>query len=155
LSVKDPVGSTIPAFPHESEEGSKRPSFVVRQDTRDILPNDPAGANSSSQRKELKREVAARIVQSEALSCDAEGLAGGASDKKVNWSNVVLLNLSEVAEHRREVLARGPAVVVIDRHSAEAMLKDGPRELVDLAYAGAFPSERLPCGRGRLDPTAH
>ena len=43
----------------------------------------------------LKREVAARIIQSKALSGDGEGLAGCAADKKVNCSISVFLNRSE------------------------------------------------------------
>jgi hypothetical protein len=140
LSVKGSVGPPKPAFPHESEDGSKRPSVIVRQNAGDIFPDDPGGANSLSQREELKREVAARIVQSEALSRDAEGLAGGSANKKVNWSDMVGLDLGEVAEEGGEVLALLPAMVVIDRHGSEAVLQDGPRELVDLADAGAFPA---------------
>lgn len=155
LSVKDSVGPPKPALPHEPEDGSKRPSFIVRQDAGDILPYDPGGANSFSQSEELKREVAARIVQSEALSCDREGLAGGSANKKVNWSDMVGLDLCEVAKERGEVLARLPAMVGVDRHSAAAMLKDGARELVDLADAGAFPAQGLPCYRGGLYSTAH
>lgn len=155
LSVKGSVGPPKPAFPHEPEDGSKRPSVIVRQNAGDIFPDDPVGANSLSQREELKREVAARIVQAEALSCDAEGLAGGSANKKVNWSDMVGLDLCEVAEKGGEVLAGLPAVVIFDRHGAEAVLQDGARELVDLAHAGAFPAQGLPCHARRFDPAAH
>ena len=141
LSVQDPVSPSLePAFCQEPEEGSKRLSSVMRQESGDIFVNDPGGANSSSQRQKFKREVAARIVQSEALSRDAEGLAGGSANKKVNWSDMVGLDFREVAKERGEVLAWLPAMVVLDRHGSEAMLQDGARELVDLADAGAFPA---------------
>jgi hypothetical protein len=76
-------------------------------------------------------------------------LAGGSANKKVNWSDMMGLDLGEVAEKRCEVLAGLPAVVILDRHGSEAVLQDGARELVDLADAGAFPAERMPsdgCG---------
>jgi hypothetical protein len=49
LSVKNPVGEPIPELCQPSEEGSKRPSSVTRQDTGDIFPNDPARLRSRSQ----------------------------------------------------------------------------------------------------------
>jgi hypothetical protein len=89
--------------------------------------------------------------------CDGRSCwkAGGASDKKVNWSDMVGLNLGEIAEKGGEVLAGGPAMVVVDRHGAETMLKHGPRKLVDLADARAFPSEGLPSDRGGLNAAAN
>jgi hypothetical protein len=84
LSVKNPVGDPVPELPQEPEHGSKRPSSVIRQDAGDVLPNHPAGAKASSQGNELKREVPARIIQSEALSGDAERLARCSSDQKLD-----------------------------------------------------------------------
>jgi hypothetical protein len=43
LSVQDSVGEPIPEFPQPSEEGSKRPSAVDRQDAGDVLPHHPCG----------------------------------------------------------------------------------------------------------------
>jgi hypothetical protein len=43
LSVKNSVGEPIPDFPQRPEEGSKRPSFINRQDTGDVLPDQPSG----------------------------------------------------------------------------------------------------------------
>lgn len=74
LSVQHSVGPPIPEFPQEPEEGSHRPSSVVRQEAGDILPDQPLDAKASSQRQELKREVAARIIQSESFSGDGERL---------------------------------------------------------------------------------
>jgi hypothetical protein len=54
-----------------------------------------------------KGEVAARIIQSEPLSGDGEGLTGGAADKKVNCSISVFLNGGEIAMARhRGVMVR-------------------------------------------------
>jgi hypothetical protein len=75
--------------------------------------------------------VAARIVQSEALSCDRERLAGGSSDKKVNWSDMVGLDLGEVPEQGDDVRLRGVAVIPIDRDRAEAVFENGAREGFD------------------------
>ena len=131
LSVEHPVASTIPELPHDPEEGSQRPSVVIRQDAGDVLPEKPAGAKSFSQRQKLKREVAARVIQSEPLSGNAECLARGASDKKVNWSDMVSLDLGEVAEQRQDIRLRGVAVVVVNRLGAEALLQDGAGEWLD------------------------
>src|SRR5262249_7835763 len=43
LSVQDSVGEPIPEFAQPPEDGSKCPSVVLRQDTGDILPDQPAG----------------------------------------------------------------------------------------------------------------
>jgi hypothetical protein len=70
LSVKDSVGPPIPAFAQEPEEGTKVPSFVRRQEAGHVLENQPTGLESSSKRKELEGQVAARVIQSEALAGD-------------------------------------------------------------------------------------
>jgi hypothetical protein len=44
LSVQDPVGPPIPEVFQPPEEGSKRPSSVLRQDTGDVFPDDPLRA---------------------------------------------------------------------------------------------------------------
>jgi hypothetical protein len=44
LSVKNSVGEPIPEFRQPSEEGSKSPSSVNRQDTGYIFPDNPLGA---------------------------------------------------------------------------------------------------------------
>jgi hypothetical protein len=84
LSVKHSVGEPIPEFDQPSENGTKVPSFVRRQDTGDVLPNHPLGPCSLSKPKKLKGEVATIIIQSSSESRNAEGLARGSSDKKVN-----------------------------------------------------------------------
>jgi hypothetical protein len=44
----------------------------MRQDTGNIFPEDETCPNSLSQREELEGEIAARIIQTKPLSCDAE-----------------------------------------------------------------------------------
>jgi hypothetical protein len=72
LSVKNPVGEPIPELCQHPEEGRKVPSSSTRQNSGDVLPDHPTGANSASQRAKLKHEVAARIIQPLAESRDAE-----------------------------------------------------------------------------------
>jgi len=84
LSVQDPVGPPIPEVFQPPEEGSKRPSSVLRQDTRDIFPDDPAWAKCASQSEELQRKASSRVGKSLSESCDREGLAGCSSDKEVD-----------------------------------------------------------------------
>jgi malate synthase len=64
LSVKNSVSEPIPELPQDSEEGSKRPSVVNRQDAGDVLPYQPSGPQALSKSSELKGEVATRIIQS-------------------------------------------------------------------------------------------
>jgi hypothetical protein len=108
LSVKNPVGEPVPEFPQESKDGSKRPSSVIRQDAGDVLPHHPAGAKASSQGKELKGEIAARVIQSSALSGDGERLARCSSDQKLDWLNIhALRDAGEVAQVRHGGPVRG------------------------------------------------
>lgn len=155
LSVQHSVGPPIPEFPQEPEEGAHRPSVVVRQESGDILPRQPRDAKTSSQRQELKREVAARIIQAEPLSRDAEGLAGGASDKKVNWSDMVGLNLGEVVEERRDVAAGGVAVIPIYGGRTVALLKDSARECLNLRISDALEVEAFVGDGERAVSAAH
>src|SRR5690606_32250379 len=58
LSVKDSVGPPIPEFAQATEEGTKIPSLVARQDAGHILPDHPAGPIAVSNGKIGEREVA-------------------------------------------------------------------------------------------------
>jgi len=84
LSVQDSVGPPIPAFSQCPEEGSKRPSSVLRQDTGDVFPDHPLRAKCADQLDELQREATARVGKSCPEPCDGEGLAGCASDEDVD-----------------------------------------------------------------------
>jgi len=85
LSVKNSVGEPIPEFAQRPEEGSKIPSFAATEDARHVFPNDPLGLHDSSKLDESEGQVATRVSQSASESCDAERLAWGASDQKLNW----------------------------------------------------------------------
>jgi hypothetical protein len=84
LSVKHSPGEPIPELCQPPEEGAQRPSSVRLQNTGDVLPDEPAGANSVSQPKKLERERATRAAQSCAEPCDAEVLAGGSAAEKID-----------------------------------------------------------------------
>jgi hypothetical protein len=84
LSVQHSVGEPIPEFPQRPEEGAKVPSSVRGQNTGDIFPDNPPRSEPSSDCQVGEHEVAARVFESLAESCDAEGLAGGSAHEKVN-----------------------------------------------------------------------
>lgn len=97
LSVKNSVCEPIPELAQHPEEGSKIAPSVTRQDTGDVLPNQPFGAESASKRTEFQHEVATRIIQSRSESRNTEGLAGGSSDQKLDWVIVAFLYRGEIA----------------------------------------------------------
>ena len=136
LSVKHSVGEPIPEFDHAPEYGSKVPSAVRRQDAGDVLPNQPSGAQSVSQPKIFKRQVATVIAQAASEAGDGEGLARCSADQKVNWGVVPGFNRGEVA-------MQGNLGIV--------MLQDGARKRLDLGKERRAPSERMPSRRRRLD----
>jgi hypothetical protein len=129
LSVQNSVGEPIPELSQPAEEGAKRPSSVDRQDTGDVLPNHPSGPSAISKAEVFKREVATLSCQSLSEAGDAEVLAGGASDKKVNWPIFVALDGGEVAVERR-------IGIVVRQH--------GARRGLDLAVGSRLPAERAP-----------
>jgi hypothetical protein len=141
LSVQNPVSEPVPEFNQRPEQGSKRPSVVDRQDAGDVFPHDPAGVQALSQSEKFQREVATRVIQSEALAGDREGLAGGTSDEKVNG---ICSDAPEpVAPDRREV-----AKITNLR---KTMGEHGPRERVDFRVPGRAPAQRLPRYSGGFD----
>lgn len=113
LSVQDAPACRIPA-PFQGVEKCPEITVLVtfpslldflivrrtgpgRMYARDILPNDPAGAESASKEAKLDGQIATCVIQARAPAGDGEALAGGASNEKVNWSDISGLDLSEVA----------------------------------------------------------
>jgi hypothetical protein len=134
LSVQNSIGEPIPEFDQSPEYGTKVPSASRRQDAGDVLPHQPSGACSVSKAKKLKGQVATVVCQSRSEPGDAERLAGGSSDKKVNWFIRPLLEFGHVAEVRH-------VGVVVREHRR--------RERFDFAERHRLPAERVPCnGRG-------
>jgi hypothetical protein len=97
LSVKHSVGPPIPEFDHAPKYGTKVPSSVAGQDPGDVLPNHPSGPLSVSKPKKLKDQVATVVIQSASQAGDAERLAGGSSDKKVNCCILICSYGGEIA----------------------------------------------------------
>lgn len=134
LSVKHSVGEAIPEFDHAPENGTKVPSSIRRQDAGHVLPNQPPGPFAVSQPKIFERQVTAVVIQAAAAAGEAEGLAGGSADKKVNWPIVVGSNRREIA---------------VARHVGIMVCQNGAGERLDFAERGRRPSERMPgdgCG---------
>jgi hypothetical protein len=144
LSVERSVGEPIPAFDHEPEEGREGSSGVIRQNSGDVLPNHPTGAESASKEKKFDGQVTTWIIQSRSLSCDGECLARGASNENINWS-MLWPDLGEVAEV-------GNAGVVMREH-ARGELGDLREPLRHEPLAVDL--EVVPRSGDRLDPAAH
>ena len=140
LSVENAISEPIPEFPQPSEDGAKVPSAARRQDTGDVLPYQPTGASAISKAEIFERQVTTLVIQSASKPGDAERLAGGAADKKVNWSDIGCPYFSEVPEQRRLRIA-------VRQH--------GAREGFNLGIGGALPAKRFPRCRGGADAAAH
>gem|GEM_PF-5846851 len=140
LSVKNSVGEPIPEFAQHPEEGSKILTLVARQDTGDVLPYQPLGAVLCSNGTKGKHEVATRVIQSLSKSCDAEGLAGGSSAKKVNCDIRPFLVFGHIAPVGRVGVVVG---------------EDCAGEGFDFAEGDGLPSDRVPSHACRLDAAAH
>jgi hypothetical protein len=84
LSVKHSPREPIPEFDQPSENGTKVPSSVRRQDAGDVLPNQPLGPFALSKPKIFEGQVATVVSQASSKARNAEGLTGRSSDKKVN-----------------------------------------------------------------------
>jgi hypothetical protein len=141
LSVQDPVGPPIPEVFQPPEEGSKRPSSVLRQDTGDVFPHDPARLRCADQSEKLQREATARVGQSLPESSDREGLAGSPSDEEVD--GIASVNRVSWLDELGEV------AMILDLRVV--VREDCAREWVDLTEPRRLPAKRVPCDRSRLD----
>jgi len=103
---------------------------------RDVFPDQEAGLKSASKRTKFKGQVATRVIHSEALAGDREGLAGGSSDKKVNWADIRSLYLGEVAQIG---------------HMRVMVLEHGTWERLDLGERNGRPAQRMPSCGGSFD----
>jgi hypothetical protein len=70
LSVKNCVGEPIPELRQPSEEGSKIPSSVRRQDAGDVLPHQPSGAEAISKAEKFEGQVATLVSQASSKAGD-------------------------------------------------------------------------------------
>jgi hypothetical protein len=92
-----------------------------------------------SDRKVREHEVSSRVFEALAETRDAEGLAGGSSDKKLNWFIRPLLEFGHIAEVRH-------VGVVVREHRR--------RERFDLAERHRLPAEWVPCDGCGFDAAA-
>jgi hypothetical protein len=118
LSVKHSVGEPIPEFCQAPEEGTKIPSVAGGQNSGDILPDQPAGPISCSNGKIGEEEVASRVSQPGSKAGNAERLARGSSNEKVNCVIGPFLKAGHVA-------AVGDAGIVMRQDSARERLDLG------------------------------
>jgi hypothetical protein len=79
-------------------------------------------------------------VQSRSATGDGEVLAGGASDKKVNWAIFIASDGGEVP---------------VQRHVGIVVGEDGARRGLNLAVCGGLPPERLPSDGAGADASAY
>lgn len=142
-SVQHSVRETIPAVSQRPEEGTKVPSFVRRQDTIDVFPDDPRGLFFLRDFAERERELPSRVVEAEPLSSETEALAGRSADEDVDLRLTVFLPIDQLC-HVSEV-----------RHVRAAVGEHGAGERVDLAQPCRFPPERPPCHGRRLYPATY
>jgi hypothetical protein len=100
----------------------------------DVLPDHPAGAFAISKAEKFEGQVATVVAQAASEAGDAEGLAGGSANKKVNCPIIICSDGGEVAMERDLRVMVG---------------EDSAREGLDLAERGGFPAQRVPgdgCG---------
>jgi hypothetical protein len=89
--------------------------------------------------KKLKGEVATVVAQSASKSCNAEGLAWGSSDKKVNWSILISPYCGKIT---------------VARHVGIVMRQHGARKCLNLREECGLPAHMVPSGGGGLNAAA-
>jgi hypothetical protein len=109
------------------------------ENTGDVLPHQPSGPCAIKKLEKFEGQVATVVSHSASKAGDREALAGGSSDKKVNWAIFVASDRSEVAVTR--------CVWVM-------MLEHGAGERLDFAERSGFPAKRMPSDGCGLDAGA-
>jgi hypothetical protein len=137
------------ALPGEqSQKACKVASGVARKDTGDVLPDQPLGPIAASNCTIDEHEVATLVIQALSEAGDAEGLARGAADKKVNCMVGPLLEFGHVA------VIRHVRIVVGEQRRREI---EAARIIVvgiELREERRLPAQRVPGLRCRLDAGA-
>jgi hypothetical protein len=146
LSVQHSVGEPIPESPQVSEDGSKRPPSVDRQEARDVLEDDPTGSKLSHEPGDLPVEIAALVVSTHAAatSCHGERLAGESSGddsslgNKASGSEVIGGHGPHVVEqgHVREVVAKDAGGLLVDLDGGDGSDTDPFGGEIEAADAG-------------------
>ncbi|HEX2594722.1 MAG TPA: hypothetical protein VHL34_24680 [Rhizomicrobium sp.] len=126
VQVRPP--EVIPEVIHCSQEKPEVSSVAGGQKTGNVLEDEPCGLKSRNNSQGDERQVAARIIQSEASAGDGERLTGRSEDEDIRPSN------SEGAF--AEVI--GGYVSQIHRQRM-ALGHDRRRELLDLGVPDPIP----------------
>jgi hypothetical protein len=136
LCVRACPCARIPALIHRPEEGTKVPSRIRRQQSRDVFKHEPCRAYSSNNSKGDEGQDAARVIHSSSFSRNAEGLAGASENKDI-WFPMRQGPLAEVG---------GRNIPEVDGFRM-AMRQHGGRERLDLRAPQTLPPEAF---RGHL-----
>ena len=136
LSVQNPVCDPIPEFIQRPEKGSKRPSAVDRQNSRDVFPNDPVRSVSVDDSEVGEHKVSTGIIQTLSQSGHRKTLTRAPADQNIGVHVGPFLIAGHVAEIRH-------VRVMVRQHRAG--------ERVDLGEGHRAPTERRPCNGRRFD----
>lgn len=111
LSVKHSPRKRKPAVFQLPEQGAKGSPFVLRQNSWDVFPENPAGTKLAHSSNKFEHEPTSGIIDSEALSRDGEGLAGASPHNDIWPSSLIdeLLpiderNIAQIRDGREPVL---------------------------------------------------
>jgi hypothetical protein len=103
LRVQACPRAKIPEFIHRSQEKPDVSSLGGRQESGNILKDEPTGFKSSNNSQGDEGQVAARVIQAETLSCDAVGLAGASKDENIGICDASCFFREAIGGHIPEV----------------------------------------------------
>lgn len=142
LRVEYPPREAVPELNQRPEDASKSLSVVAAENTGDVFPYDPLRPVARGDLAEGEGEVSAGVGETASEACDAEALAGGASDEKIeSWDF--------------DGAICDPCHVPDVRDARETMREDARGERFDLALRDEVEPERGPRTLGGADAAAH
>lgn len=89
-AVENPPGQAVPELGQRCKHDSEVPTALAREETWNVLHEEPAGSKSLGDSGELEEEAGALADEPCSSSGDREVLAGGAACEEVNTSVAVL-----------------------------------------------------------------
>jgi hypothetical protein len=99
-SVKDPVGPPIPEVFQRPKDGSHVSSFVRRQQSIDVLEENPLRSEFSSEIHKRMEEPCAASSESSTIASQGNVLAWESSDEEIDSSGLFDIDPPDVIEHR-------------------------------------------------------
>jgi hypothetical protein len=92
-AVENPVAHAIPDVGQRSKHDSEVPTAVAREETGNVLDENPSGSNRLNDAGELEEQIgpSALVHESFSLSGNTEVLAGEASAEKINGTSFCLV----------------------------------------------------------------